>query len=319
MNRTWSFFAVAWPMLVACVGAPAKSGADGTDMTPKEAEAVIAEARSERGMPSVAHASVTSIEQLLQILDGDEIGRFEDAAAYVAGKPGIDAMVLQAKIELAWSDGSSTVARVVEELGQRAQVEVERFSKKRDSGRELSAAEKTALDRAEHEVEFDARVTKALAVLARDHLQQVEALLGELMRQFPKDVRTYRVASFYYLLREDWNAFDTSMTWLKGEEHEALAEYLRAMEALRRFAIKKEAREKFVEALAHNPKLVRVQAKLVLVQEAVPATYAELEKLRLVAPRHPIVALAGPSIESEYRMSEAVQQAHSTSGGAPGP
>lgn len=320
MNWTRLAFAVAWVALVACTGAPAKSAADGGDeMTPKEAEAVIADARTERGMPPVAHAPVTSADQLLAILDGDEIGRFEDAAAFVAGKPGIDAMALHAKVQLAWSDGFSTVAVVVNELGKRAQVEVDRLGKKKDSGRELSSAEQQALDRAEHEVEFDARVAKALTVLSRDHLQQAESLLSELLRQFPKDVRTYRVASFYYVLREDWNAFDTSMTWLKGEEDGALVEYLRAMEALRRFAIKKEAREKFVEALAHNPKLVRVQAKLVLVQEEIPAAYAELEKLRVLAPRHPVVTIAGPSIESEYKMSEAVQKARASEGSTPGP
>jgi hypothetical protein len=55
--------------------------------------------------------------------------------------------------------------------------------------------------------------------------------------------------------------------------------------------------------------MVRAQAKLVLTEVGIEATYAELQKLRAVAPRHPIVNIAGPAIVSEYETSSALSRA----------
>jgi len=100
------------------------------------------------------------------------------------------------------------------------------------------------------------------------------------------------------------------MTWLKGQEAtDAGVQYLRGMEALRRFAIRKEASAFFKQALALNPKLVRAQAKLVLSEDAVEAKYAELQALMKLAPAHPIVNIAGPSITSEHETAAALAKA----------
>jgi hypothetical protein len=93
-------------------------------------------------------------------------------------------------------------------------------------------------------------------------------------------------------------------------------QYIRALETLRRFAIKKEARERLRAVLAINPELVRAQAKLVLLEEGIAERHAELEKLRVLSPKHPVVSIAGPEITSEYEMSTAVEKAR---GSAPSP
>jgi hypothetical protein len=284
-------------------------------MTPAEAREYIAGVQAERGVKPDA-TPVTGVDQVLQILESDQIGRFEAASRVVAGKPGIDAQSVFAMIELSWSDGYSTIARIAEELGKRARIEAERLRGMRDSGRELLDAEAQALERAEKNIEFFAKAQGALDVLAVDHLRATVSLVNELLRQHPQDPRTYRVAAFYYLLSGDWQHYDTAMTWLKANEAgDAGVQYLRALEAWKRFAVRREADAFLREALKVNPKLVHAQAKLVLIQETIDARYAELQALKALAPTHPIVNIAGPTITDEYQTSVAIRKAQGT--GAP--
>lgn len=281
-------------------------------MSPAEARAFIADVQKERGVPPDP-TPVTSVDQLLDILTADEVGRFEAATRLVAGKPGIDAMSLNATIELCWSDSFTTVALIVEELRKREAVEVQRLTQERDAGREFTDADKKALDDAEQRVAFDVKARTAFDVLAKDHLEAARAIVHEELRQFPSDPRTYRVAAFYYLLTADWQHFDTSMQWLKDSEPtDSGLQYLRALEALQRYAIRKEASEFLRKSLALNPKQVRAQAKLVFTEEGIEAIHGELEKLRAVSPRHPVVTIAGPSITTAYQMATAFSKARET-------
>ena len=280
-------------------------------MSSADARAFIAEAQAERGAPPAA--AVTSMEQFLEVLDGDQIARFESASAFIAGKPGIDALTLHAAVELSWSDGYTTVARIVEELAKRASAEVKRLREQRDSGRAFGDAEAKELERVEKSEEFLAKAREALDVLAKERLDVALAPVNEALRQFPKDPRTYRVAAYYYLLAADWEKYDAAMAWLKeGEAQDAGIQYLRALEALRRFAIRPEARGFLRKTLELNPKLVRAQAKLVFTEESIAERHAELKKLEAAAPRHPVVVIAGPAITSEYEMSASLGKARET-------
>jgi tetratricopeptide (TPR) repeat protein len=289
-------------------GTPAADSPSQGGMSSADARTFIAEVQKERGM--TPGAPVSSMEQFLEVLDADDLSRFESASAFVAGKPGIDAMTLHAALELSWSDACTTVARIAEELGKREAVEVKRLTEQRDSGRTFTDAQGKELERLEKSVAFLAKAREALDVLAKDHLDTALGPVNEALRQFPKDRRTYRVAAFYYLLAGDWEKFDTAAAWLEeGADKDAGVVYIRALETLRRFAIKKEARERLRAVLAINPKLVRAQAKLVLLEEGVAERHAELEKLRALSPKHPVVSIAGPEITSEYEMAAAVEKA----------
>jgi len=278
-------------------------------MSPAEARSFITEVQRERGVVPDP-TPVTSVDELLDVLARDDVPRFEAAAQLVSGKPGIDALSLNATVELCWSDSLSTLALVFEELRKRDDAEVSRLTQERDGGREFTDADKQNLERAQKDVAFDVKVRGALDVLAKDHLQSAGTLVEEELRQFPSDPRTYRVSAFYYLLMGDYQHFDTSMKWLaQGEASDAMLQYLRALEAFHRYAIRKEASDFLRKALALNPKLVRAQAKLVLTEDGVDAVYAELMKLKAVAPRHGVVLIAGPSITSAYEMSTAFSRA----------
>lgn len=277
-------------------------------MSPADARSFIAKVQKERGVAE--GAPVNSMDELLDVIQGDQVRRFESAARFVDGKPGIDALVIHATVELVWSDAFSTVSRIVEEQRKRADADQVRLSQQRDAGRQLSDAQKKELEQAEKDVKFDGEAKVALDVLAKDHLQVAGDLVNESLRQFPEDLRTYRVAAYYYLLSGDVQHFDVAMTWLKGhEKEEGRLQYLRGLEALLRYEMQADANKFFHEALRLDPKLVRAQAKLVLTETGIDAIHRELENLRALAPQHPVVTIAGPSITSEYDTATAFSKA----------
>jgi len=297
---------------------PHADSADTTHMTPVEAQAFITQAQAERGTPVAARMPVTSMEQFLEIVLADDVGRFPDAAAFVEGKPGLDALALHATLELTWSDLSSTVAAVVRELRKRAEANSARLKQRQESAEKLTPAEQEQLDRAQKDAAYLEKAKMALDVLAADHLRHADQIVNEVLRQFPRDPRTYRVAAFDHLLNGDWPNFDKAMTWLKDSATEdAGVQYLFGLEALQRFAVRNDARNYFEGALHLNPKLVRARAKLVLIQEDIRATHDQLEQLKAIAPRHAIVNIAGPSLNSEYETATALDRARATPGAAP--
>jgi hypothetical protein len=277
-------------------------------MAPADARAFIAKVQKERGVSE--GAPVTNMDDLLNVIAQDDATRFESAARFVDGKPGIDALLIHATVELVWSDALSTVSSVVEEQRKRADANQARLTQQRDAGRKLDESQEKELDRAKKDVAFDTKAKTALDVLAKDHLQVAGDVVNEALRQFPDDARTYRAAAYYYLLAKDWDHFDVSMTWLKAnEKDEARLQYLRGMESLTRYEIQKDAANFFREALKLDPKLVRAQAKLVLTETGIDNIHQALEELRALAPRHPVVTIAGPAITSEYDMATAFTRA----------
>ena len=300
-------------------GSNSADAASGASMSTSDAQAFIAEVQRERGVP-IDQAPVNSIDELLDVLASDQVQRFPSALRLVAGKPGVDAAALQATIELAWSDDFSTLALILNELRKRAEVEVKRLEAMRDSGTKLTDAEAKDLEQNQKNAEFDAKAKAALEALAQDHLRAAAQVVAEAKRQFPKDPATYRVTAYYALLSSDWLAFDAAMGWLKDSEaKDSGLIYLRALESLSRFAVRKDAATLLGNALQLNPKMARAQAKLMLVEQGIDAKYAEFEKLKVLAPQHPIVWIAGPSITSDYELSSSFQKARAArqAGAAP--
>ena len=132
----------------------------------------------------------------------------------------------------------------------------------------------------------------------------------------PDHARTYRVAAFNYLLTGTWPRYDEAMAsfGVDVEQEDAGLLFLRALEALRRRSARDEALTLLKQALGKNPRLVRAQAKLVLLQEDIAASYAELIRLEAMAPTHPIVRITGPLIKSDYELSRSFERARSSTG-----
>jgi len=297
-------------VLASCAtGGHAADSPAADSMSPSEAQAFIAEVTRARGI-AVDQTPVSNMEQLFQVLAGDQVGRFASAEQLVAGKPGIEALTTHATIELAWSDDFTTFSRILDELAQRAVFEVKRLNTKRESGRALTAAEASALEQNQKNAAFDAKAKLALSVLAQVHLHAGQGVVYEALRQFPKEPMTYRVAAYLSLLSREWPDFDAAMSWfVDSEKKDAGLVYLRALEALNRRRVPQEATALLREALRLNPNMVRAQAKLVLGEGDIDATHREFERLREVAPQHPMVAIWGPSITSDYELSVSFRQA----------
>jgi hypothetical protein len=282
------------------------------EMTPTDAQAFIAQIQRERSI-AVDQSPVRDMEQLLQVVSEDQVGRFSSAEQLVAGKPGIEALALHATIELAWSDDFTAFARILDELRKRAEFEVKRLKTKRESGRGLTDAESKDLEKNQKNAAFDTKARLALSVLAEVHLHNAGVVVDQALLQFPNDPMTYRVAAYLSLLSREWPDFDTAMSWFADSEtKDAGLVYLRALEALNRRRVPAAATALFREALRLDPKMVRAQAKLVLSEEGIDATYREFEKLRADAPKHPMVSLLGPSITSDYELSASFRQALAT-------
>jgi hypothetical protein len=296
-------------VLPSCAGGTNSAGAASPSaMSSSDAQAFLADVQRQRGLP--ANPPVTSIDELLEVLVSDQTARFRDAEGLVAGKPGVDAITLHASLELAWSDDFTTLSLILTELGKRADVEVARLNARRESAGTLSAAESKDLEQNQKNAEFDAKAKQALEVLAHDHLKAAGQIVAEAQRQFPKDPMTYRVTAYHALLSGEWLAFDAAMDWLKDSEaKDPVLIYLRALESLSRFGVRKDAVVLLKNALQMNPKMARAQAKLTLIEDGIDTKYAEFEKLKALAPQHPIVWLAGPSITSDYELSASVRKA----------
>jgi tetratricopeptide (TPR) repeat protein len=300
-------------VVVACTDKAAESpGPSAAAMTPAEARSALVELKAARGMKAKPPQAVASTEELLAIVLRDDIDRFEDAARFLEGKTGIDALTWSATVELLWSEAYGTIALFARELGHRAEAEATRLGEKRDAGREFTERDKELLARATEGVAFNAKAEAALGVLSRDHLSAGSDFAREALRQSPDDERTLRVAAFYYLSTGMWARYEQVMTALEASAaNDAPLLFLRALEAERRRGDRAEARQYLQHALVANPRLVRAQAKLVLLQDDIASSYAELQKLEALSPDHPVVRITGPSIKSEYELSESFDRARS--------
>lgn len=298
-------------LAAGCADKGAESpGPSAATMTPAEARAAIAELQETRGVKPKPPQPVTSTEALLDIILRDDIDRFEDAARFLEGKAGVDALTWSATLELLWCEAYGTVALVAREMGRRADAEAARLHDKQAAGREFTTRDKELLARATEDVAFQAKAEAALGVLAREHLAAGSDFAREALRQFPGDERTLRVAAFYYLSTGMWGRYDEVMAAIAGDQtDDAALLFLRALESEKRNGDRGAARRHLAHALAVNPHLVRAQAKLVLLQDDVAGSYAQLQKLEALSPGHPVVRITGPSIKSEYELGQSFDRA----------
>jgi Tfp pilus assembly protein PilF len=177
------------------------------------------------------------------------------------------------------------------------------------AGKVLAGTELRTLDQASRDAAMLDKTKQALRVLAEDHLRAASVPVSECLRQFDRDPKSFRVAAFYYLLTADWPSFDQAMGRFEHYEGDAGIQYLRALESLKRYGVRKDARERLDDALRIDPRMVRAQAKLVLIEDGIEEMNAELQKLHAMNPTHLVVSVAGPAIKREYDFSSSLARA----------
>jgi hypothetical protein len=273
-------------------------------MTPARARTVINERLKERrGNAPVAEAP-SSIAEVTEILRRDEVERFDAALSFIGDQAGADAWTLRAKIELAWAEMQLLIAKVLEEILDRRALEASVVRHKNwpgDGGAQLGTVQPGSPS---------ARTTetiKALRVLARGHVEAGGELVDAMVQRQPQNATGYLLRAHYHRLKREWNRFDADQRQAenRGGESVPAAKLARAMEDLQRYAAKAQARAQ-LEALRND--YVRAQAVLVLIQDDIEATHAELTKLRATNPTHPVVLVAGPLLEEQYEFSRRLGQ-----------
>src|SRR6188768_2300688 len=184
MNQSCFLPAIGVSLLLALAGcaggansADAASPTSGATMSVSDAQKFVADVQKQRGLP--APAAVSSIDELLEVLTGDQVDRFAEGERLVAGKPGVDALTLHASLELAWSDDFKTLALILAELGKRADVEVQRLNARREAGTKLSDAESKDLKKNEENAEFDSKAQAAMEALSQEHLRAAGQVVAE--------------------------------------------------------------------------------------------------------------------------------------------
>jgi hypothetical protein len=298
--------------LVACAGSSASSRpAESSGMTPQAARQIVSDFARKYGGASSAQPDPTSMSEVLEILLSDQVARFEGAARYLEGKQGGDVLSIRALIELSWGDAYYTVMKIDAELSRRMAVEVKRIADREASGHQPSEAERASRAKLESQINEGAKVQEACKVLADEHVNAGGLLAQEALKQSPPTAGPPRTAlAFYYGLKADWIPFDDAMDAAKKVEPDAaMIQYLRSLESIQRYNLKPDARKFLLESMRIQPRLVRAQAKLVLLQDDVDGMHAELAKLKDKSPQHPVVLMLGKMVTEEYESATALRQA----------
>jgi len=280
-------------------------------MKPQEARQCVAEFARKYGGDSPAQPDPTSMSEVLEILLSDQTARFEGTSRYLEGKQGGDVLAVRAMLELSWSDAYYTVMKIEAELARRKAVEVKRFADREASGHQLSETERASRTKLEGQISEGEKVQEACKVVAEEHMNAGGLLAQEALKQSPPTAGPPRTAlAFYYALKGSWIPFDEAMDAAKKVEPDAaMIQYLKAMESVQRYNLKNDARKFLLEAMRIQPRLVRAQAKEVLLQDDIAAMHAELAKLEAKSPRHPIVLMLGKMVAEEYESATALREA----------
>jgi hypothetical protein len=273
-----------------------------------KAQKIVDRARGDAENAQGKPVAPASLSEVMDILRRDESERFASARDYLTAIDGVDALSARATLEMLWADGYLTVAVLANE-------QVKRKLAERDTLREqlkLQAGRGDLTDRlhaVEREAEYQRRLAEALTTLAEAHNTAGTNLAEEIVRRNPERADGYSLLANLSRLREDWSDFQTNIAKAEARSAERVdVVYARAMERAARVGDRTGARQALDALVAERPDLARLRAQLVLLQDDIGSRYAELEKLKTLNPRHALVLLEGPAIESEYQVASELRR-----------
>jgi tetratricopeptide (TPR) repeat protein len=286
-------------------------------VSPKDARQIVAEFTARMGGNVASQLpNPSSVSEVVEIFKKDDYDKFEAAVQYLADLQGIDALALRAAIEAYWAGMQIGMADLLLEAIQRKDVELSHLQTKTEQGIALSPREKARQGLLKEQQKELSRVSDALRVLSKGHIDSSKLLSEEAIRQFPDKPEGYRAMAHAHQLKGEWKEYDRQLAKavaLLGSADDYGIMYLRAMEAAKRNVSKEEARALLEKLRESKPDFIRVQAVLVLVQDNLEATYNELMKLKSLFPNHPLVVLAGPTITKDYLSAAEIRDAMSSS------
>lgn len=290
-------FPLAAMLLAGCGAAagPAPSnGGDTPTMSVAEAQQVLDDHRAP-GAEATSPDAPTSLGDAYALVRQDRFPAFEAALRYAEEREGAEALALRAWVHLSRAGVYDLVSDVLRERTARMEAE-RRALERRDDEDAAARAEDLATS-----AEALRRVLAALGTLREDALDQGGELAAETLRRYPRAREGHVALASLHRQRGDWPAFDEAIRAAEAAgEPTATLRALRAFEALDRYRDRAAARALLDEALVLAPDLVRAKAVRVFLADDPADRYAALQDLRAAAPRHPVVLLAGPTLEAEH-------------------
>ena len=241
-----------------------------------------------------------SLADVDTILHLDQIDLFQGAVDFAAKQPGPDALSLRAQIEIAHSEAQLVVAEVIAESADGLETVIRTLRFRAESGKtsDEEKAKRTVLEATFHEAR---EVAWALRELAADHARNGATVAQMIMASNEKSYRGYRVAADYHRLRGDWDDFAEDLGYLARENPTSNGLLFLKGVAAQAEGEADTAVKLYRDALARDPKFVRAQAHIVLLQTNPERAHSELAKLAELNPHHQLITYAGPFIEEAHK------------------
>lgn len=312
--RTMGIVFVIAAALSACVSAKTPSGhstiggdIDVETMQPHEAAKIVEQFAAKYGItrPSEARSKITSMAQVRDIILADRLSEYEAARRFAAGKHGAGALTVRAQLELSQGSAMLTTAAILSEQRTQAMTELRQLtgpSAYRGALREPSEGDAARTAHLQTRIEDLRRVIRALGLLAKEPIFVGADFAKQAVRHDTNSQLAHLARADAFRLQGEWLEFDRMIQHANDlQGNPPVGTYLRAMEALERYADFAKCRELLRDTLRREPEFVRAQANLVLASKDVGQRHEELQRLKRQSPDHIVVRLAGPMIESEYQ------------------
>lgn len=237
-----------------------------------------------------------SIADCNEILHLDQLDLFQGAVDFLTKQPGADALALRAQLEIAHSEAQLVVAEVVSGSAETLETATRTLRFRAESGK-TSEEEKTKRTAIEATFREARDVAWALRELAAEHARNGATVAQIIMAGDEKTYRGYRIAADYHRLRGDWDEFAEDVKVIARENPTSTGLLFLVAVAAQAEGDRESAQKLYRDALAKDPKFVRAQAHLVLLQTSPDRAHAELLKLSQLNPHHQLITVAGPFIE----------------------
>lgn len=241
--------------------------------------------------PATAHPELqrpSSLDDGMQILKRDQLTLFPAGVALARSLAGLEAMALEAQLELAWGESYLLVMAVLQRLDDELRRALDALPAA------AAPAERAWLVRT---LRDNDRYAEACQLLSIAHLTAGSAKADAVMAVHPDSYLGYRLAADYYRTVADWPRFDAMVSRIEALKPDSNGlVFLKGAAAFGRDRDLAAAARWFRQALATDPDFLRARAHLVMIQPDAASMLAELAAMQQVNPEHQLVRFGGPAM-----------------------
>lgn len=314
-----SMFSIALAGLAAsgCASSSAVTRtASSAELTVAQAETIVARYRDRREQAATSPDPLNqpkNLDDVVEVLRRDEISLFPNAVKFATNEGSARGKALAAQLLIAWGDAQNLLGTLLDRAAH--DLEERRTDlEKKDAIGKLDADGRTALKRISGTLQDLEGVERALHRVGARHLAEGMAMAQQVIASNPNDYEGYRVAADYFHQTEDWAKFEEMAKKIEALNPSSNGlVFLRAEAARDRDNDHGEASKLLNEALKRDPKFVRAQVALLVLQRDMNGAWTEMRKLTAMNPKHQMVQWMGPVVKSAYDEWAEVQRRRTAS------